>query len=92
MTLIHGDGVGPELMQHVKAAMRFSCSSLLYLILFIHFNPLIRCVRAPVEFEDIPLSSHVASDELFERAVMAVRRNGIAIKGCIAFIRYRLID
>lgn len=44
-----------------------------------------RCVRAPIEFEDIPLSSHVASDELFERAVMAVRRNGIAIKGSFLF-------
>lgn len=40
-----------------------------------------RCVRAPVNFEDIPLSSHVASDEMFERAITAVRRNGIALKG-----------
>lgn len=23
VTLIHGDGVGPELMEHVKAAIRF---------------------------------------------------------------------
>lgn len=64
VTLIHGDGVGPELMEHVKAA--------------------IRCVRAPVDFEDIPLSSHVASHEMFERAIMAVRRNGIALKGNIS--------
>ena len=42
---------------------------------------LIRCVRAPVDFEDIPLSSNVASDEMFERAITAVRRNGIALKG-----------
>ncbi|CAF0869906.1 unnamed protein product [Didymodactylos carnosus] len=64
VTLIHGDGVGPELMEYVKAA--------------------IRCVRAPVDFEDIPLSSHVASDEMFERAVMAVKRNGVALKGNIS--------
>ncbi|CAF5019536.1 unnamed protein product, partial [Rotaria magnacalcarata] len=64
VTLIHGDGVGPELMEHVKAT--------------------IRCVRAPIDFEDIPLSSHVASDEMFERAVMAVKRNGVALKGNIA--------
>lgn len=63
VTLIHGDGVGPELMDYVKAA--------------------IRCVRAPIEFEDIPLSSSVASDEMFERAITAVKRNGIAIKGNI---------
>jgi isocitrate dehydrogenase (NAD+) len=61
VTLIHGDGVGPELMEHVKAAMR--------------------CVRAPIDFEDIPLSSTVATDEMFERAIMAVKRNGIALKG-----------
>ncbi|CAF1920930.1 unnamed protein product [Rotaria magnacalcarata] len=64
VTLIHGDGVGPELMQHIKAA--------------------IRCVRAPIDFEEIPLSSNVASDEMFERAVTAVKRNGIALKGNIA--------
>jgi hypothetical protein len=34
-----------------------------------------------VEFEDIPLSSNVASDQMFERAIMAVKRNGIALKG-----------
>ncbi|CAM4911629.1 unnamed protein product [Rotaria socialis] len=64
VTLIHGDGVGPELMEHVKAT--------------------IRCVRAPIDFEDIPLTSHVASDEMFERAVMAVKRNGVALKGNLA--------
>ncbi|CAF4554129.1 unnamed protein product, partial [Rotaria magnacalcarata] len=61
VTLIHGDGVGLELMQHVKTS--------------------IRCVRAPVDFEDIPLSSNVANYEMFERGVMAVKRNGIALKG-----------
>ncbi|CAF0840993.1 unnamed protein product [Rotaria sordida] len=64
VTLIHGDGVGPELMGHVKSVMR--------------------CIRAPIDFEDIPLSSHIASDEMFERAVMAVKRNGIALKGNIS--------
>lgn len=43
------------------------------------------CVRAPVDFEDIPLSSQVASDELFERAITAVKRNGIAIKGSYSY-------
>jgi len=44
-----------------------------------------RCVRAPIVFEDIPLSSNVASDEMFERAVTAVRRNGVALKGIFFF-------
>lgn len=42
---------------------------------------MIRCVRAPVDFEDIPLSSTVATDEMFERAITAVKRNGVALKG-----------
>jgi isocitrate dehydrogenase (NAD+) len=46
-----------------------------------HVKAAIRCVRAPVDFEDIPLSSNVASDEMFERAITAVKRNGIALKG-----------
>ncbi|CAF4756141.1 unnamed protein product, partial [Rotaria socialis] len=48
------------------------------------------CVRAPVDFEDIPLSSNVANDEMFERDVMAVQRNGIALKGW--FFENSIID
>ncbi|CAF5021236.1 unnamed protein product, partial [Rotaria socialis] len=70
VTLIHDDGVGFELMQHVKIS--------------------IRCVRAPVDFEDIPLSSNVANEEMFERDVMAVQRNGIALKGW--FFENSIID
>ncbi|CAF4972772.1 unnamed protein product, partial [Rotaria socialis] len=70
VTLIHDDGVGFELMQHVKSA--------------------IRCVRAPVDFEDIPLSSNVANDEMFERDVMTVKRNVIALKGW--FFENSIID
>ncbi|CAF4445702.1 unnamed protein product, partial [Rotaria magnacalcarata] len=39
-----------------------------------HVKTSIRCVRAPVDFEDIPLSSNVANYEMFERGVMAVKR------------------
>ncbi|CAM4959665.1 unnamed protein product [Rotaria socialis] len=49
-------------------------------ILLILFNGCTRCVRAPVGFEDIPLSSNVANDEMFERDVMTVKRNVIALK------------
>ncbi|CAF4498351.1 unnamed protein product [Rotaria socialis] len=42
-----------------------------------HVKTSIRCVRAPVGFEDIPLSSNVANDEMFERDVMTVKRNVI---------------
>ncbi|CAF4508200.1 unnamed protein product, partial [Rotaria magnacalcarata] len=41
----------------------------------------VRCVRAPIDFEDIPLSSNVANYEMFERDVTVVKRNGIALKG-----------
>ncbi|CAF2080225.1 unnamed protein product, partial [Rotaria magnacalcarata] len=50
-------------------------------ILLILFNDCIRCVRAPIDFEDIPLSSNVANYEMFERDVTVVKRNGIALKG-----------
>lgn len=64
VTLIPGDGVGPELMEHVKSA--------------------IRCVRAPVDFEEIPLSNQVNNEEMLEKAILSVKRNGIALKGNIA--------
>ena len=37
----------------------------------------IRCVGAPIEFEEILLSSHAANDELFERerTLLTIRRN-----------------
>ena len=63
VTVIHGDGVGPEMMFHVKEAFT--------------------AVRVNVDYEDILLNSKTISDTLIDQAVMAVRRNGVALKGNI---------
>lgn len=61
--MIYGDGIGPEMMFHIKEAIRH--------------------VRAPVEFEDVLLNSKNATDSLIEHAILAIKRNGVAIKGNI---------
>ncbi|CAF0789477.1 unnamed protein product [Brachionus calyciflorus] len=61
--LIPGDGVGPEMMFHVKETLR--------------------AARAPIEFEEINLNSKTATDSLIDQAVLAVKRNGVCIKGNI---------
>lgn len=64
VTLIHGDGVGPELMEHVKTT--------------------VRSVRAPIDFEDIIFSNQSNNEDMLERAILAVKRNGVALKGNIS--------
>lgn len=61
--LIPGDGVGPEMMFHIREALRV--------------------VRAPVEFEEINLNSKTACESLIDQTVLAVKRNGVCIKGNI---------
>ena len=63
MALIHGDGVGPEMMFHVKEAFKH--------------------VRAPVDFEDIHLNSKSLTPTLIDQAVLAIKRNGVGLKGNI---------
>lgn len=62
VTLIPGDGVGPELMLHVKTVFRHAC--------------------VPVDFEEVMVNS-TSSEEDIHNAIMAVRRNCIALKGNI---------
>jgi isocitrate dehydrogenase (NAD+) len=63
VVIIPGDGIGPEMMFHIKEAFRH--------------------VRAPVEFEEVPLNSKNMSESLIEQAVVAVKRNGACLKGNI---------
>ena len=63
VVLIHGDGVGPEMMFHVKQAFKYA--------------------RVPVDFEDILLNSKNATDSLINQAILAVKRNGVGLKGNI---------
>ncbi|CAJ0583286.1 unnamed protein product, partial [Mesorhabditis spiculigera] len=61
-TLLPGDGIGPEMLTHIKR-------------IFAHSH-------APVDFETIELSSKQTDGDM-EAALMAVERNGVAIKGNI---------
>ncbi|KAL8164461.1 UNVERIFIED_CONTAM: Isocitrate dehydrogenase [NAD] subunit gamma, mitochondrial [Gekko kuhli] len=60
VTMIPGDGIGPELMLHVKEIFRHAC--------------------VPVDFEEVLVSSE-ASDRDLQNAIMAIRRNRVALKG-----------
>lgn len=62
VTLIPGDGIGPELMLHVKEVFRHAC--------------------VPVDFEEVRVSAEAPEDDV-HNAIMAIRRNGVAIKGNI---------
>uniref|UniRef100_A0A8C9LE77 Isopropylmalate dehydrogenase-like domain-containing protein n=1 Tax=Pavo cristatus TaxID=9049 RepID=A0A8C9LE77_PAVCR len=60
VTLIPGDGIGPELMLHVKEVFRHAC--------------------VPVDFEEVKVGAEAPEDEV-HNAIMAIRRNGVALKG-----------
>ncbi|KAM6106894.1 LOW QUALITY PROTEIN: isocitrate dehydrogenase [NAD] subunit gamma, mitochondrial [Phoenicopterus ruber ruber] len=62
VTLIPGDGIGPELMLHVKEVFRHAC--------------------VPVDFEEVRVSAEAPEDDV-HNAIMAIRRNGVALKGNI---------
>lgn len=62
VTLIPGDGIGPELMLHVKEVFRHAC--------------------VPVDFEEVKVSAEAPEDDV-HNAIMAIRRNGVALKGNI---------
>ncbi|XP_022096040.1 isocitrate dehydrogenase [NAD] subunit gamma, mitochondrial-like [Acanthaster planci] len=65
VTLIPGDGIGPELMAHVREVFRHA--------------------DAPIDFEELMLSGERASveGEGVEDALVAIKRNGTALKGNI---------
>jgi isocitrate dehydrogenase (NAD+) len=49
-----------------------------------HVKEAFRYVRAPVDFEDVLLNSTNTTDpQLVEQAVLAVKRNGVALKANI---------
>ncbi|XP_037055098.1 probable isocitrate dehydrogenase [NAD] gamma 2, mitochondrial [Peromyscus leucopus] len=63
VTMIPGDGIGPELMVHVKRVFRSNC--------------------VPVDFEEVWVTSTSTEEEVLD-ALMAIRRNRVALKGNIA--------
>uniref|UniRef100_A0A8C1SE80 Isocitrate dehydrogenase [NAD] subunit, mitochondrial n=1 Tax=Cyprinus carpio TaxID=7962 RepID=A0A8C1SE80_CYPCA len=63
VALIPGDGIGPELLNHVRELFRFCC--------------------VPVDFEVVHVNSASTSEDDINNAIMAIRRNGVALKGNI---------
>ncbi|XP_076062726.1 isocitrate dehydrogenase [NAD] subunit gamma, mitochondrial-like isoform X2 [Oratosquilla oratoria] len=62
VTMLPGDGIGPEMMTYVKEVFRYA--------------------GVPIDFEMVEISQH-STEEDFENALVAVKRNGVAIKGSI---------
>lgn len=62
VTMLIGDGISPEMMEHVK--------SVYY------------ALGAPVDFDEVSLDTN-AGDESVKEAILAVQRNGVALKGGI---------
>ncbi|GMR48044.1 hypothetical protein PMAYCL1PPCAC_18239, partial [Pristionchus mayeri] len=63
VTVLAGDGIGPEMLQHVTKIFQF--------------------VNAPVDFEEVILSSQPTAEEDLDQALTSIRRNGVALKGNI---------
>ncbi|XP_051518282.1 isocitrate dehydrogenase [NAD] subunit gamma, mitochondrial-like [Myxocyprinus asiaticus] len=63
VTLITGDGIGPELLNHIRELFRFCC--------------------VPVNFEIVKVASATTSEDDIKNAIIAIKRNGVALKGNI---------
>lgn len=91
MTLIPGDGIGPELLSHVRELFR---------LVTLKLNPvqsddcrpvrtaspcgLYSCCRfscVPVDFEVVHVNSAQETEDDISNAITAIRRNGVALKG-----------
>ncbi|VDK77943.1 unnamed protein product, partial [Cylicostephanus goldi] len=60
VTVLPGDGIGPEMIEHVEKIFRFG--------------------QVPVDFETVQLSSKPDSEDDLEQAIIAIKRNGVALK------------
>ncbi|CAL1534550.1 unnamed protein product [Lymnaea stagnalis] len=63
VTLMTGDGVGPELLSHVQEIFRYA--------------------GAPIDFEVVEINASKNTPIDMEHALLAVKRNGVALKGNI---------
>ncbi|KAL5105087.1 Isocitrate dehydrogenase NAD subunit gamma 1 mitochondrial [Taenia crassiceps] len=62
VAVLTGDGVSPEMMEHVK--------SVYY------------ALRAPVDFDEVTIDNN-SGEKVVREAVLAVKRNGVALKGSL---------
>lgn len=63
MTVLPGDGIGPEMIAHVEKIFQFA--------------------QVPVDFEAVSLTSQQNTEEDLDQAIIAIKRNGVALKGNI---------
>lgn len=91
VTLIPGDGIGPELLNHVREVfrlVRFNLSegfgaahTLIHIawhcVLYLYSR--FSCV--PVDFEVVHVNSALETEVDINNAITAIRRNGVALKG-----------
>lgn len=61
VTVLPGDGIGPELMKHVREVFSYG--------------------GVPVDFEVVHLESDKDDLENVDEAIIAIKRNGVALKG-----------
>lgn len=62
VTMIPGDGIGPEMMGYVRNIFRYA--------------------GVPVDFEEVQITKD-STEEEFEKALVCIKRNGVALKGSI---------
>jgi isocitrate dehydrogenase (NAD+) len=48
-----------------------------------HVKEVFRHVRVPVDFEEVPLNVKTASETMIDQAALAIKRNGVGLKGNI---------
>ncbi|KAK1803698.1 hypothetical protein P4O66_021101 [Electrophorus voltai] len=91
VTMVPGDGVGPELMTAVKEVFKVDGRDVLYAAGFTRSVLLcgVVCIRVagdvPVEFEEFHVSEvqNMASEEKLEQVLTSMKNNRVAIKGKI---------
>lgn len=93
VTLIPGDGIGPDLLNHVREVFRLvrfklnplqSVDYCLPADIALLCGCLYSCYRfscVPVDFEVVHVNSADESEDDINNAIMAIRRNGVALKG-----------
>lgn len=90
VTLIPGDGIGPELLNHVREVFRlvklkpvrsvdYRLASIASTCVFLYSCCRFSCV--PVDFEVVEVNSALETEEDIDNAITAIRRNGVALKG-----------
>ena len=85
VTLLPGDGVGPELMDSVQVGLLHCILVLGKLITLKNFQAVLKTVGAPIDFDQLHLSEvqHRTSASL-DQVVKSINRNQVAIKGVIS--------